>query len=143
MFSFFNKKKKNSTMESPETEVLNRDEAETPEKPARDQQRADDPEHLKERVVSVLKTCYDPEIPIDIYELGLIYDVSVEALGKVRILMTLTTPNCPVAVSLPNEVKQKIEAIDGVNEVQLDIVWDPPWNPSMMSEAARLQLGFM
>ena len=94
---------------------------------------------LKEKVISEIKKIYDPEIPVNIYELGLIYDVSIED-HDVKIKMTLTTPNCPVAESLPKEVKDSIKEIKDVNDVSLDLVWDPPWDKSMMSEAAKLEL---
>jgi|TARA_Y100001970_G_scaffold289017_1_gene418094 FeS assembly SUF system protein len=94
---------------------------------------------LKDKVISEIKKIYDPEIPVNIYELGLIYDISVND-KNVGIKMTLTTPNCPVAESLPKEVKDSIMNIDGVNKVELDLVWDPPWDKSMMSEAAKLEL---
>jgi FeS assembly SUF system protein len=97
---------------------------------------------IDDNVVHAIKTCYDPEIPINIYELGLIYQIRVKSSGGVSIRMTLTSPNCPAAQSLPAEVKEKVAQIDGVTGVDVDIVWDPPWNPSMMSEAARLELGF-
>ena len=99
------------------------------------------PEAIKEGVVDVLRTVYDPEIPVDIYELGLVYDVDVEAGGSVSIRMTLTSPMCPVAESLPPEVEEKVRGVAGVSDVKIDLVWDPPWTPSMMSEAARLELG--
>ena len=94
---------------------------------------------LKEKVIAEIKKIYDPEIPVNIYELGLIYDVSIIE-KKVKVKMTLTTPNCPVAESLPKEVKESIMEIDGVDKVDLDLVWEPPWNKSMMSEAAKLEL---
>ena len=94
---------------------------------------------LKEKVIAEIKKIYDPEIPVNIYELGLIYDVSIED-HDVKIKMTLTTPNCPVAESLPKEVKDSIKEIKDVNDVSLDLVWDPPWDKSMMSEAAKLEL---
>ena len=94
---------------------------------------------LKEKVISEIKKIYDPEIPVNIYELGLIYDISIEN-HDVKVKMTLTTPNCPVAESLPKEVKDSIKEIKEVNDVSLDLVWDPPWNKSMMSEAAKLEL---
>jgi FeS assembly SUF system protein len=97
---------------------------------------------VRQRVIEALKTCYDPEIPVDIYELGLIYDIEVEESGTVRIRMTLTSPMCPVAESLPVEVKQKLQDVPSVSAVELDLVWDPPWDPGRMSEAARLELGF-
>ncbi|OUW62955.1 MAG: SUF system Fe-S cluster assembly protein [Pelagibacteraceae bacterium TMED201] len=95
--------------------------------------------NLKEKVISEIKKIYDPEIPVNIYELGLIYDVSIEN-HDVKVKMTLTTPNCPVAESLPKEVKDSIKEIKEVNDVSLDLVWDPPWDKSMMSEAAKLEL---
>lgn len=99
---------------------------------------------IEAQVVEVLRNTYDPEIPVNIYDLGLIYDVDVEpARGVVNIRMTLTSPSCPVAESLPLEIQTRVGAIDGVNEVNIDIVWDPPWAPDRMSETARLQLGFM
>ena len=94
---------------------------------------------LKEKVIAEIKKIYDPEIPVNIYELGLIYDVSIIE-KNVKVKMTLTTPNCPVAESLPNEVKESIMEIDGVDKVDLDLVWEPPWDKSMMSEAAKLEL---
>ena len=102
---------------------------------------APDADAIRERVVGVLRTVYDPEIPVDIYELGLVYDVEVREGGKVYVRMTLTSPMCPVAESLPPEVEAKVRAVEGVTDVELDLVWEPPWNPSMMSEAARLELG--
>ena len=98
---------------------------------------------LRDQVVDVLKTCYDPEIPVDIYELGLIYKIDVDDVGKVAVDMTLTSPACPVAGTLPPEVEQKISRLDGVSNVRVDLVWDPPWNPDRMSEAAKLKLGFL
>ena len=98
---------------------------------------------LGEKIVRVLKTIYDPEIPVDIYELGLIYDVFVNEDNDVKILMTLTTPNCPVAESLPQEVKEKVQSIDEVNEVELELTFDPPWTRDLMSEEAKLELGFL
>tara|TARA_B100000575_G_scaffold249324_1_gene215646 strand:- start:120 stop:416 length:297 start_codon:yes stop_codon:yes gene_type:complete len=95
--------------------------------------------NLKDQVITEIKKIYDPEIPVNIYELGLIYDVSVKD-KDVSVKMTLTTPNCPVAESLPKEVKDSIIAIEGVGKVDLDLVWDPPWDKSMMSEAAKLEL---
>jgi FeS assembly SUF system protein len=96
---------------------------------------------LEDRIVSVLKTVFDPEIPVDIYELGLIYDIDVQAAGVVCVRMTLTSPACPVAGSLPGEVEQKVQGVAGVDRAEVELVWDPPWNPGMMSEAARLELG--
>ena len=96
---------------------------------------------LRDRIVNVLRTCYDPEIPVDIYELGLIYDVRVEDDGAVAIKMTLTSPMCPVAGSLPGEVESKVRGVEGVRDVRVELVWDPPWDKEMMSEVARLKLG--
>lgn len=97
---------------------------------------------LKSALVDAMKTVYDPEIPVDIWELGLIYDLDVDEAGSVKIRMTLTSPMCPVAETLPPEVEAKARAVEGVSDVALDLVWDPPWSPSMMSEAARLELNF-
>jgi FeS assembly SUF system protein len=98
-------------------------------------------ESLKEKLVAMLRDVYDPEIPVNVYDLGLVYDVRVDESGGVGIEMTLTSPMCPVAESLPVEVEARAREIDGVCEVSIDLVWDPPWNPEMMSEAARLELG--
>ena len=94
---------------------------------------------LKEKVITEIKKIYDPEIPVNIYELGLIYDIKIQD-KDVQVKMTLTTPNCPVAESLPKEVKDSIMDLKEVNKVDLDLVWDPPWDKSMMSEAAKLEL---
>ena len=102
-----------------------------------------DTQALGEKIVKVLKSIYDPEIPVDIYELGLIYDVFVNEDYNVKILMTLTTPNCPVAESLPQEVKEKIRELDEVNEVELELTFDPPWTRDLISEEAKLELGFL
>ena len=96
---------------------------------------------LKERVVALLHTCFDPEIPVNIYELGLIYDIKIEPTGAVGIRMTLTSPACPVAGSLPPDVQRKIAALPQVTAAQVNVVWDPPWDKDRMSEAAKLQLG--
>jgi FeS assembly SUF system protein len=96
---------------------------------------------LKDRIIKILKTCYDPEIPVDIYELGLIYNLAVSDEGDAEIKMTLTSPACPVAGSLPPEVESKVKAVDGVKDVKVVLVWDPPWKPDMMTEAAKLKLG--
>jgi FeS assembly SUF system protein len=98
-------------------------------------------EPIRNRVIDVLKSCFDPEIPVNIYELGLIYDVAIDPAGAVEIRMTLTSPACPVAGSLPPEVQSKVGQVEGVSAAKVDVVWDPPWNPAMMSEAAKLQLG--
>ena len=98
---------------------------------------------LAEKIVLALSEIYDPEIPVSIYELGLIYDVHIKNLSDVKILMTFTAPNCPVAESLPVEIKQKIEAIPEVTTAKVEVTWDPPWDKSMMSEEAKLELGFL
>ena len=98
---------------------------------------------LKDRIIKILKTCYDPEIPVDIYDLGLIYDLAVSDEGDVEIKMTLTSPACPVAGSLPPEVENKVKAVDGVKDVKVAVVWEPPWKMDMMTEAAKLKLGMM
>ncbi|WP_166960560.1 DUF59 domain-containing protein [Yeosuana marina] len=98
---------------------------------------------LGEKIVGVLKTIYDPEIPVDIYELGLIYDVFVNEDYDVKILMTLTTPNCPVAETLPLEVEEKIKSLDAVKSAEVEITFDPPWTHELMSEEAKLELGML
>lgn len=98
---------------------------------------------LREDIVGALKTVYDPEIPVDLWELGLIYEIEVDADGYVDLQMTLTTPNCPVAGSMPNQVKRAVEEVPGVQGAQVELVWEPQWTMERMSEAARLQLGFM
>jgi FeS assembly SUF system protein len=100
-------------------------------------------EELKKKVVDVLQTIYDPELPVNIYELGLIYEVDVLPVNNVQIVMTLTAPGCPAAQSLPIEVDQKVRQIEGINDVHVAVTWTPAWNKSMMSEAAQLELGFM
>lgn len=94
-------------------------------------------------IVDMLRSIFDPEIPVNIYELGLIYDVQVSSEGDVKILMTLTSPNCPVAESMPEEVKQKVGTLDEVNEVEVEITFEPTWTKDMMSEEAMLELGFL
>ena len=101
------------------------------------------PDTIREGIIEALRTVYDPEIPVNIYELGLIYDVAVTDDGSASIKMTLTTPMCPAAEVLPPEVETKARGVEGVTQVQLDLVWDPPWNPEMMSEAAKLDLGMV
>ncbi len=96
---------------------------------------------LRDRVIDALRTVYDPEIPISIYELGLIYKLDVDSRGRVEIDMTLTAPACPVADILPGEVEEKARAVPGVTDVKVELVWDPPWTPDRMSDAARLELG--
>jgi len=98
-------------------------------------------EDFQKQVVKVLRTCHDPEIPVNIYDLGLIYGIDTETPGRVRITMTLTAPNCPVAGSLPADVKSKVAAIPGVEDVQVELTWEPPWSVERMSDAAKLQLG--
>ena len=98
------------------------------------------PKQLHDDVVTAIKTCYDPEIPVDIYELGLIYVIEVREANAIFVQMTLTSPMCPVAETLPPEVEDKVRSVSGVSGVELELVWDPPWSPDLMSEAARLQL---
>ena len=100
-------------------------------------------EELKNKVVEKLQTIFDPEIPVNIYELGLIYEVEIMPINNVQVVMTLTAPSCPAAQSLPIEVDQKIREIEGVNDVYVTVTWNPPWNKSMMSETAKLELGFL
>ena len=102
-----------------------------------------DANKLGEKIVKTLKTIYDPEIPVDIYELGLIYDVLVNEDNEVKVIMTLTTPNCPVAESLPLDVKEKIKSIEGVEDAEVELTFDPPWTRDLMSEEAKLELGFL
>ncbi|OUW34711.1 MAG: SUF system Fe-S cluster assembly protein [Flavobacteriaceae bacterium TMED179] len=102
-----------------------------------------DTNNLGEEIVKVLKTIFDPEIPVDIYELGLIYDVLVNEDSEVKILMTLTTPNCPVAESLPMEVEEKVKSLDEVKSAEVEITFDPPWTQDLMSEEAKLELGML
>lgn len=102
-----------------------------------------EPEKLKEEVINCLQTIYDPEIPVSIYELGLVYEVEILPINNVQIVMSLTAPSCPSAQDIPVEVDQKVRMIEGVNDVHVSVVWDPPWDRSMMSEAAMLELGFM
>ena len=104
-----------------------------------DEQIAD----LGDNIIKALKTVYDPEIPVDIYELGLIYDVQISDEGKVKVIMTLTTPNCPVAESLPAEVREKVAGVDGIKEVDLELTFEPSWNKEMMSEEAKFELGIL
>jgi FeS assembly SUF system protein len=100
-------------------------------------------ENLRDRIEEVLHTVYDPEIPVNIMELGLVYDIQIEAGGQVKITMTLTAPGCPVAGDIVVEVQQKIEALEGVTDAHIQLTFDPPWNKDMMSEEAKLELGFM
>src|SRR5579884_1916735 len=102
---------------------------------------ADQVQDLEQRIVDVLKTCFDPEIPANIYDMGLIYGVEIEPSGAAHIRMTLTSPACPVAGSLPPEVQAKVQGVPGVASAKVDVVWEPPWSPDMMSETAKLELG--
>ena len=102
-----------------------------------------EPDILREKVIEVLQTIYDPEIPVSIYELGLIYRVDILPITNVQITMTLTAPSCPAAQTIPVEVDQKVRQIEGVNDVHVVVTWDPPWDKSMMSEAAQLELGWL
>ena len=98
---------------------------------------------LQEKVMAAIKTVYDPEIPVDIYELGLIYEMNIYPVNNVYVQMTLTSPSCPSAEAIPSEVEQKLKAIEGVNDVKVEITFDPPYSQDMMSEAAKLELGFL
>ena len=102
-----------------------------------------DRKEMEGRVIEALQTCYDPEVPVNIHEMGLIYGVETDPLGNVSVTMTLTAPNCPAAQSLPAEVEEKVRAVAGVNEVNVQVVWEPPWDPGRMSDAAKLQLGML
>ena len=102
-----------------------------------------DEEALKQQVINCLQTIYDPEIPVSIWELGLVYEVSILPINNVQVVMTLTAPSCPSAQEIPVEVDQRIRMIEGVNDVHVSVVWDPPWDRSMMSEVANLELGFL
>lgn len=117
--------------------------AETADTPVDSSSGPDTATQIRDRIIAVLKTVYDPEIPVDIYELGLVYGVEVADDGEVHVTMTLTTPMCPVAETLPPEVEDKIRNVKGVTDVSLDLVWDPPWSVDMMSDAARLELNMM
>jgi FeS assembly SUF system protein len=101
------------------------------------------PPSLEDRITEALRTVFDPEIPVNIYELGLIYSIDTDPEGNAKIAMTLTSPACPVAGTLPGEVQSRVESVSGVATCEVDVVWDPQWNPSMMSEAARLELGLL
>lgn len=98
---------------------------------------------VRNRIIEMLTTIYDPEIPVNIYEMGLVYDIDINADGDVSVLMTLTSPSCPVAESLPPEVEAKVGSVEGVRSVTVNLTWDPPWTPERMSEAAKLELGFL
>jgi FeS assembly SUF system protein len=109
----------------------------------KEQQMDKDYLHLEAEILKAIKTIYDPEIPVNIYDLGLIYEIDVDDYDNVDIRMTLTAPNCPVADSLPIEVKEKVKDVQGVNQVNITLVFDPPWGIEMMSEEAKLELGFL
>jgi FeS assembly SUF system protein len=98
---------------------------------------------LTQKVIDVIKTCYDPEIPVDIWELGLIYEIDLDAENNLKVKMTLTSPSCPVAETLPPEVEQKLRDIEGIKSAKIDLTFEPPWEKDMMSEVAQLELGFM
>ena len=100
-------------------------------------------EELKERIIMALKEVYDPEIPVDVYELGLIYDIKIFPVNNVYILMTLTSPSCPSAGSIPGEIEDKVRSVEGVNDVSVELTFDPPYSTELMSEVAKLELGFM
>ena len=108
-----------------------------------DEARQAEVDSIGDRVIEALRTVYDPEIPVNIFELGLVYKVDVDDQDVVHIEMTLTSPMCPVAETLPDEVRAKVEAVDGVSGAAVEVVWDPPWNPSMMTEEAQLELGII
>ena len=110
---------------------------------AADEGRAAEVDRFGDRIIEVLRTVYDPEIPVNIFELGLIYKIDIDDDNGVHIDMTLTSPMCPVAETLPGEVQAKVEAVEGVGSAVVDVVWDPPWNPSMMTEEAQLELGML
>ncbi|UCS92887.1 DUF59 domain-containing protein [Echinicola marina] len=107
-----------------------------------DQEKVNVPD-LRDKVVQAIKLVYDPEIPVDVYELGLIYEISVYPVNNVYVLMTLTSPNCPSAESIPSEIKDRIQQIQGINDVEVELTFDPPYSQDMMSEAAKLELGFL
>lgn len=98
---------------------------------------------LKEEILRSIKTVYDPEIPVDVYELGLIYEINILPINNIHILMTLTSPACPSAEAIPDEIKTKVEQVDGINDVHVEVTFDPPYSPEMMSETAKLELGFL
>ena len=100
-------------------------------------------QELEEKIINALKTCYDPEIPVDIFELGLIYEIRIDEDANATILMTLTSPACPVAGSLPGEVQSKVNDVPGVKNAKVELVWNPPWEKDMMSEVAKVELGFI
>jgi FeS assembly SUF system protein len=118
-------------------------ESSAPQNPAEPGPKTQDVEALREKIVDVLRSIYDPEIPVNIYEIGLIYSVDIDPANAVNIRMTLTSPACPAAGTLPGEVEDKARRVEGVTEVKVDLVWDPTWTPAMMSETAKLQLGML
>jgi len=118
-------------------------EGQQPSQPQADQSAIIDEKALKEQVIEAIKTVYDPEIPVDVYELGLIYEISIYPVNNVYILMTLTSPACPSAEEIPGEVETKVRNVEGVNDVNVELTFDPPYTQDMMSEAAKLELGFM
>jgi FeS assembly SUF system protein len=127
---------------APESEEMSADTAKSDSSEAAPVESGN-PDEIREQVIEQLKTVFDPEIPVNIYELGLIYQVTVAADGATQVTMTLTTPMCPAAEELPPEVETKARGVPGVTSVQLDLVWDPPWSPDMMSDAAKLDLGMI
>jgi FeS assembly SUF system protein len=127
---------------APESEEMAADTAK-PDSAEATPEDSGNPDAIREQVIEQLKTVFDPEIPVNIYELGLIYQVAVAADGTTQVTMTLTTPMCPAAEELPPEVETKARGVPGVTSVQLDLVWDPPWSPDMMSDAAKLDLGMV
>jgi len=118
-------------------------ESSAPQNPAEPGPKTQDVEALREKIVDVLRSIYDPEIPVNIYEIGLIYSVDIDPANAVNIRMTLTSPACPAAGTLPGEVEDKARRVEGVTDVKVDLVWDPTWSPAMMSETAKLQLGML
>jgi FeS assembly SUF system protein len=135
----------NGSLHADDTAALNRAEAILADDPATVAQRdrAAEVDALGVKIVDALKTVFDPEIPVNIYELGLVYKIEVEDDDKVMIEMTLTSPNCPVAESLPGEVEHKVASVEGVSGCEVKIVWEPAWHPSMMTEEAQLELGLI
>jgi FeS assembly SUF system protein len=133
---------KTSQQKEVKTEDLSYKEAPAPAI-AREPLGPEDKEDIKNRVIDMMKTIFDPEIPVNVYDIGLIYKVEPQDDGIVQLIMTLTTPNCPAAGILPGEVESKARSVDGVHDVDFELTFDPPWNPEMMSEGARLELGMM
>lgn len=136
--------------QKPQATVQQPQQPQQPEQPEQSQQSQQSEQtqqpskndELRRLVVEMIQSIFDPEIPVNIWELGLIYELDVQTDGKIKVVMTLTSPNCPVATTLPPEVEGKIRAVDGVTDVDLEVTWDPPWSPERMSEAAKLELGF-